>query len=170
MRTLSLFRHAKSSWSKKGLQDFDRPLNARGLKAAPAMGAYMAQHAILPDLILCSTAKRTIETLELALQAFPAEPEVRYDDTLYLASPSEILKRVKSYGMDFPHIMVIAHNPGIHACALRLAGEGPDDAMAALAAKFPTAALAVIDFPSASWRDIKDGEGRLRLFMVPKAL
>ena len=77
MLTLSLLRHAKSSWANPGQQDFDRPLNERGLEAAPRMGAFMAEHGIAPDLVLCSPSVRTRQTLDLVLPHFSPAPTVR---------------------------------------------------------------------------------------------
>ena len=76
MRRLMLLRHAKSDWAKPGLRDHDRPLNPRGRESAPKMGAYMVRHALLPDLIIASTAKRVTETLDHLLPAFERPPKV----------------------------------------------------------------------------------------------
>lgn len=170
MLTLSLLRHAKSSWSEDDLSDYDRPLNKRGKTAAPAMGNYIAQNNLQPDLILCSPAKRARETMNLMLKAFPTEPEIRFEDTLYHASPRVILEHVQAYGMDYPHILVIGHNPGFHAFALRMTKSASPKDMTALLENYPTAALAVLDLDAPSWNQVKEGEAHLRLFMMPKAL
>jgi phosphohistidine phosphatase len=170
MLTLSLLRHAKSSWAEPSQEDFDRPLNERGREAAPAMGKYMAAQKLAPDLILCSTAVRARETLELVLPHLPHGTVVEYEDGLYLTAATMMLKRVRAIGSDVGHLMLIGHDPGIHALATKLAGSGDPELLDALAAKFPTAGLAVIVFDAKGWNAVKPGEGRLKIFMTPKRL
>jgi phosphohistidine phosphatase len=171
MLTLTLLRHAKSSWDDPALDDHDRPLAKRGTKAAPEIAKYLKHEELLPNLILCSGAVRTRATLALILAEVgrPA-PEIRYDDTLYLAAPETILQRIQSVEPDHTHVMVIGHNPGMHALALELTGGGERKAVAALATEFPTAALAVLTFDAAQWRDIKTASGRLEHFVTPRRL
>lgn len=170
MLTLSLLRHAKSSWANPGQQDFDRPLNERGLEAAPRMGAFMADHGIAPDLVLCSPSVRTRQTLGLVLPHFSTAPTVLYEDALYLGAPSTLLKRIRKLDGAIQHAMIVAHDPGLHQLAMELPGSGDPDVMQALAQKFPTAALVVIVFEGRSWSKVKPGAGRLELFMSPKRL
>ena len=170
MLTLSLFRHAKSSWANPGQQDFDRPLNERGLDAAPRMGAFMAENAIVPDLVLCSPSVRTRQTLDLVLPHFSAKPIIFYEDTLYLASASTLIKRVRKLDADIQHAMIVAHDPGLHRLAMELPGSGDPDMLQTLAQKFPTAGLAVIVFEGRSWSRVKPGGGQLKVFMTPKRL
>lgn len=169
MVTLSLFRHAKSAWSNPALGDFDRPLAPRGTMAAPDMGRFIAGNGLEPDVILCSTARRARQTLDLALPEFETRPEVQFTDDLYLAGPAEMLKLVRRLEGSCSHAMLVGHNPGMQALALELVGKGDETKIESLNQKFPTAALAVIDF-DCSWRDLAPGEGRLRIFIVPKAL
>jgi phosphohistidine phosphatase len=171
MRTVSLFRHAKSSWDNPGADDFERPLAKRGEKAAPRMGAFMAETSIVPELILCSPARRTRETLELVLPHLEPAPIVLVEEPLYLASAATLLARLRQVEAGIAHVMVIAHDPGLHQLALELSGRGEAETLHALASKFPTAALAVIDFEKArDWSRIRPGAGHLRLFMAPKML
>lgn len=170
MLTLSLLRHAKSSWANPGQQDFDRPLNERGLDAAPRMGAFMAGRGIVPDLILCSPSARTRQTLGLVLPHFSPAPAILYEDPLYLGAPSTLLKRIRKLHADTRHAMIVAHDPGLHQLAMELPGSGDPDVMQALAQKFPTAALVIIVFEGRSWSKVKPGAGRLELFMSPKRL
>ncbi|NOX94757.1 MAG: histidine phosphatase family protein, partial [Alphaproteobacteria bacterium] len=95
MKRLTLMRHAKSSWDKPDVHDFDRTLNERGGKAAPLMGVYMKENRLIPDYILCSSAVRTRQTLELILPYFDDATEVIFSDRLYLASPDAMLKLIK---------------------------------------------------------------------------
>jgi phosphohistidine phosphatase len=170
MLTLSLFRHAKSSWDNQDLEDFDRPLNDRGKAAAPRMGKFMAKEGIVPDLILCSPAVRARQTLELALPHFRPEPTVNYEDDLYLTASTTLLKRIRKLEAKVHHAMIVGHDPGMHRLAVELAGSGEPELLQALTRKFPTAGLAVIQFDVNAWSKVKPGAGRLRLFMTPKRL
>jgi phosphohistidine phosphatase len=169
MVTLSLLRHAKSAWNNPGLGDFDRPLAPRGQKAALRMGRFLAENDILPGLVLCSSAVRARETLQRVLPALPVEPDVRFDDRLYLAGPRDMIALLRETQDEYDHVMLVGHNPGMHVLALELVEDGESSAIAQLGHKFPTAALAVIDF-SRPWQDISAGGGTLRLFALPRAL
>ncbi len=170
MLMLSLLRHAKSSWDEP-LDDFERPLAKRGIKAASDMGAYLAGESLRPDLVLCSGAVRTRATLALVFSALgPPAPEVIHDDALYLAMPSLLLGRVRRIEGRASHTLIIGHNPGLHGLALDLVGEGEGEDITALATKFPTAALAVITFEVARWSAVKPGGGRLARFVTPRRL
>jgi phosphohistidine phosphatase len=170
MLTLSLLRHAKSSWADPAQDDFDRPLNERGREAAPRVGAYMAEQKLAPTLILCSPAVRTRQTLALVLPHLQRTAEVAYEDDLYLASTGQLLKRIRKTAAAVSHLMIVGHDPGMHAIATKLASSGDPATLDLLAAKFPTAGLAVILFDTKSWADVGHGDGRLRLFMTPKRL
>ena len=170
MLTLSLLRHAKSSWDSPGLDDFDRPLARRGEEAAPRMGAYMKKHRIAPQLILCSTAARTRQTLDLVLPHLAGPPAVAYEDALYLAAAKALLARVRKIDPKVTHALLVGHDPGMHELAVDLAATGDAEALAALARKFPTAGLAVIGFKASAWSTIASRKGRLELFVTPKTL
>jgi phosphohistidine phosphatase len=171
MLTLSLLRHAKSSWADPELEDHERPLAKRGTKAAGAMGAFIARQGLRPDLVLCSGSVRTRATLALVLPELGAPPpQVVYDDDLYMAKPAALLARVHKVKNDVRHAMLVGHNPGLHALALELTGKGNRKDVAALATKFPTAALAVLSFKAEKWPEIGPGAGKLELFMTPRRL
>jgi len=169
MVTLSLLRHAKSSWAESGLRDFERPLAPRGQQAAPRMGAFIKALSLVPDLVLCSPAARAIETLEYALPELGKTPDLRYEEGLYHAGPRQMLQLLNDVSAATGHVMLVGHNPGMHALALGLVGEGKADDLQALRQKFPTAGLAVIDFEE-DWPQVGPGMGSLRLFMVPRRL
>lgn len=170
MLTLSLFRHAKSSWDDPDLKDFNRPLAPRGEAAAPRMGAFMAEHDVQPELILCSPAVRTRQTLDLVLPYLKSDPRVVYQDGFYLAPASQLLARVRKIEAKVRHVMIVGHDPGMHGLSIELAGCGAPKLMQALAAKFPTAGLAVLDFDVDEWGKVGPGLGQLRMFMMPKRL
>ena len=172
MRTLLLFRHAKSSWDDPSLDDHDRPLSPRGLRDAPRMGRFIAQLGCHPDLVLCSTAVRTRETLRLALGPLleATVPEISFDRDLYEVPARHIRGIVSATPDSVATMMVIGHNPGMQDLALELTGNGEPEDRRRLAAKYPTAALALITFPVSSWRNIGPGAGNLVTFMTPKLL
>lgn len=170
MLTLSLFRHGKSSWDMPSLKDFDRPLSERGQADVPRVGAYMAARKITPELVLCSPAVRTRQTLDLLVPHLGNGPTVVYEDGFYLASPSALLKRVRQIESKMHHVMIVGHDPGLHGLALDLSGEGNPQELQALSGKFPTAGLAVIAFKARDWSGVKAGAGRLTLFITPRRL
>ena len=171
MLTLSLLRHAKSAWDDPGLDDFERGLAPRGIKTAPEVGKYLKRQKLVPDLVICSGAVRARATLALILPEFGAPaPEIQYDDDIYLAHPAALVDVVKKIADGPQHVVLIGHNPGIHALALELTGSGDRQALAELATKFPTAALAVLTFGAARWREIKAGSGRLEQFVTPRKI
>lgn len=170
MRTLIIFRHAKSSWADASLEDFDRPLAPRGEKAAPLMGAYLAQHGLLPDLIFCSASQRTRQTLALASTAWSAQPETIFDDDLYHATVPALMKAIKAAPDEKRHLMVIGHNPGLQSLLLELIGSGSPEGRSGIAHKFPSGAVAVLTFDVDRWAGIQPGSGHLNMFMTPHQL
>ena len=174
MKTLILMRHAKSDWSGPGVQDHDRPLNTRGQKAAVRMAGYLVDHALLPDLVLCSTAKRARQTLDALLAAVEVDLPVHYRRALYFTSPDVILEEIRdtpdALNARVDSLMLVGHNPDTQAVALHLAGDALDPAVSAIAQKFPTGSAAVFRFNVTHWRDVAWGAGILQAFVKPKAL
>lgn len=168
MLTLTLFRHAKSSWDHANLTDFDRPLNERGEHDALIMGRYLAEHKLIPDLVMCSAARRTRQTLDLASADWPVKPLTEYSEALYLATTDTMLGLLRNLEGHPAHVMIIGHNPGMHSFAMNMAGTGEADARYALSSKYPTAAIASITFDAENWPDVRSGKGTLRLFITPK--
>lgn len=170
MRRLILFRHAKSDWSDDGLDDHDRGLSARGRKAAGPMGAWLAGRGFRPDLVLCSTARRAKTTWDLAKSAFTPSPKARFERGIYLAPPTALLDQVRSAEADVQTLLIVGHNPGLEQFVELLASKGDPEARRALSEKFPTAGIAVIDFPYDDWSKISPNDGRLDRFVTPRAL
>ncbi|WP_029029185.1 SixA phosphatase family protein [Salinarimonas rosea] len=168
MRRLILFRHAKSAYPD-GVGDHDRPLDARGRADAPRMGAYLAAEALLPDLVLVSSARRTQETFALAGAAI-GPVETREEPRIYEAAAERLLGVVRETPDTVRTLLVIGHNPGMEDLATSLVGFGDRYAFARLREKFPTAAIAVIDLDAESWADVVPREGRLERFVTPKGL
>jgi len=170
MLTLSLLRHAKSSWKNPTLPDRERPLATRGVADAPLMGRAMAERGIDPELILCSSARRTVDTLALVLPELKVEPKVVYEDSLYHASPAEMLQMLRAIQPGASRVMIVGHNPEIQAFALDLIGSGPKHMRDRLTEKFPTAGLVVINFTAGLWSSVDVNSGSLKLFLTPKEL
>jgi phosphohistidine phosphatase len=170
MLTLSLLRHAKSSWKNPTLPDRERPLASRGVADAPVMGRAMAERGIDPELILCSSARRTVDTLALVLPELKVEPKVVYEDSLYHPSPAEMLEMLRAIQPGANRVMIVGHNPEIQAFALDLIGSGPKHMRDRLTEKFPTAGLVVINFTAGLWSSIDVNSGSLNLFLTPKEL
>ncbi len=168
MLTLALLRHAKSSWSNPTLHDRDRPLATRGVADAPLMGKAMAERGIDPELVLCSSARRTRDTLDLVLPELRVEPKIVYEDALYHASTKEMLDMLHGVQPGANRVMLVGHNPEIHAFALDLVGAGPKHFRDRLSAKYPTAGLAVINFANGLWNSVAVNSGTLNLFLTPK--
>lgn len=168
MKTLILMRHAKSSWTADDLADHDRPLAPRGREAAPRIGNWLKKQKLRPGLILCSTATRVQETLTLLRPSLPDSVKVQSKKGLYMALPREILAEIGKVAGETETLMVIGHNPGIGSLAHWLAGQGDTKEIARLGEKFPTAAVAVLDFDIESWRDVDGEAGTLRHFITPK--
>jgi phosphohistidine phosphatase len=170
MRELLLLRHAKSSWNQPGVPDHERDLAPRGIAAAERMGDLLQELGLVPDRILCSTARRTVRTWELAGTRLLHPPAVTWCEALYLAAPDRILGLVRGEGVAARRLLLVGHNPGMHQLANRLTGAGAPAPRARLAEKFPTAGLARLVFAIASWAELAPGSGELTGFWRPRDL
>lgn len=172
MAILHLMRHAKSDWDHPNLVDHDRPLAARGERAASLIGAYMEQEGVEPDLILCSSARRTQETLERILPYLPDGTEVRIEPKLYAASVTQMLALAAAAGEGVDQVLLIGHNPGTQYVAMQLAGSGDPGSLQELRTKYPTAALTSIELPGplSELMSPEGAAGELLRFITPKSL
>ena len=170
MKTLILMRHAKSAWDDPQQKDIDRPLNGRGRKAAPQMGAWLAGAGYKPEVVLCSTAQRTRETLDLMKGSLPARVQTEFLQSLYMAAPREMLTEIGKVPAKAVTVMLLGHNPGIGSLAGLLAGSGESRALGNLHSKFPTAAIAVLTFDVPQWSALAPGSGKLIAFQRPRDL
>jgi phosphohistidine phosphatase len=174
VKRLLLLRHAKTVPGGPGTDDHERPLMARGRADAPAMGRYIRDHGYEPELILSSTSRRTVETVELLSVQLQGPARTEYKESLYLAEPSDILAAIRVVADKVTTLMVVGHNPGMEAIATELAREPVKrkerDRFDLIEEKFPTAALAVLDFDVAHWRAIEAGRGALSDFVRPRDL
>jgi phosphohistidine phosphatase len=168
-KRLMLLRHAKSDWPV-GVADRERPLSGRGGKAARRMGAYLVAEGLVPELVLVSTARRTLLTWCLVATGFDPVPMAREVDGLYAATASEILTLLRDLDSDAASVMVIAHNPGLEDLTLLLMASDGGETGRRLGEKFPTSGLAVLDFTLSRWRDLGPGQGTLERFVTPKSI
>ena len=167
MRQLLLLRHAKSSWDDPGMTDHARPLNARGRRAAAAMRTAMAGLGLAPELVLVSSARRTLQTVE-ALEPWRAAPRVEPLDGLYLAGAEQLLDVLRTVDAGTRSVLVVAHNPGLQDLALTLDGEAGEHTRR-LEAGYPTAALAEFEL-AGPWSGLQRGGARLLRFLCPNDL
>jgi phosphohistidine phosphatase len=169
-RQLLLLRHAKAVLGGPGMEDIDRPLAERGQKAAKVMGRWLAEHDLVPSLVLCSPAVRTRETWEIAARELP-KTDTRFLDALYdFGDGSALLKAVRKHGGSVPRLLLVTHNPATQGLALSLAAGGDKALLRQMAEKYPTAGLAVITFPGEDWSATAEGTGRLEAFIRPRDL
>ncbi|MFI1717114.1 SixA phosphatase family protein [Streptomyces sp. NPDC053513] len=166
-RSIVLLRHAKADWNDG--PDHERPLAERGRKDAPVAGRRLADSGIAFDLALCSTAVRTRETWKLAVHELPARPRTVYEERIYEASLGELIAVVNETPDTVDNLLLVGHNPGMHALADALAGESEGDLLPRMnRSGFPTAAFAVVTFEG-SWKSVEHGVGRLVDFWAPHA-
>lgn len=161
-KVLLLMRHAKSSWEDGRLADFERPLNGRGKQDAPRMGELLRKRELLPDLIITSEARRARDTTQRVVEASGYEGEVRSTRELYEAEPEDFLEVLQDVPDSCARVMLVAHNPGLEMFLELLTG---------IAEALPTGALAAIQLPVASWRELHEGvRGKLLGLWSPKTL
>ena len=158
---LILTRHAKSDWDDPTLPDHDRPLNDRGRRSARALGDWLARRGYDPEEVLCSSARRTVETWERVSEAvFETRPDLRLEPQLYHASPDVMLRVLQS--ATAPTVMMIGHNPGIAEFAAMLPARPP---LSPEFRRYPTAATLVADFQAARWAEVRSGQGSVLDFV-----
>ena len=166
-KRLFVLRHAKSSWDNPGLDDHERPLASRGRRALEVMSSHMKDSGINPDLVLCSSSRRTRETLS----GLGVGGEHLIEPALYSASCDEVIARLRELAEDVSAAMVIGHNPALQVLVLRLTNHDAglvDSRRDAIKRKFPTGALATISIQCA-WGELASGRGRLEDYVTPKA-
>ena len=161
MKTLFLLRHAKSSWKEPALSDFERPLNDRGRKAAELIGKFIAKQNVTIDLVICSPAVRARQTIELALKAARRSPELRFDQRVYEASPTQLLEIISQIEDDRKSVLLVGHNPGMEELLGLMVG---------VEQHMPTATLAQLVLSSKKWDKVVAEKGVLESFVRAKDL
>jgi phosphohistidine phosphatase len=168
MKTLTLLRHAKSSWDDPVQRDFDRPLNKRGRKAARTIGREMRSQGLRFDKVLASPAVRVIETLADVTEGYGQAIEPDYDKRVYLASAEALLEFVQATDDAASALLIVGHNPGLENLVLLLAQDGA--LRSEVLIKYPTATLAEISLPVEHWSEVREGIGTLARFIRPRDL
>jgi phosphohistidine phosphatase len=164
-RRIVLLRHAKADWPE--VADHERPLADRGRADASVAGRRLAETGIAFDLALCSTAARTRETWKLAVHELPRRPRTVYEDRLYDATLGDLLALINETPDDVNDLLLIGHNPSMHALADAMAGSAGGEAVARMTrGGFPTAAFAVIGVDR-DWKSVELGVGTIQEFWAP---
>lgn len=162
MKTLLLMRHGKSSWKHAELPDHERPLNKRGKKDAPMMGKLLKAKELVPQKVLCSTALRARETVDLMREEGGIDFDIQYLGEFYLAESQTYLDAIYQLPDELERVMIVGHNPGLEGLVQMLG-----DKIESL----PTAAIAYLVFPVKSWQDLRDKpQGELVEFWRPREL
>lgn len=171
MKTLGLFRHAKSDWNDARLRDFDRPLNERGRQGAALMGKHIKDEFCNWDRIIASPAVRVTQTIDIAGEAAGSSPPINWDRRIYLASSATLLDLILEEQPGSDRIIMVGHNPGMEDLIFDLV---PDDGSSPLRdiveVKFPTATFAVLELDIDDWADAAEGCARLVHLKRPRDL
>ena len=161
MKTLTVIRHAKSSWKDAGLTDRERPLNARGEHDAPVMGARLLAADIRPSLIISSPARRAWTTARIIATeiGYPRE-FLQREDRLYLAGVKDIIATLAEQDAGFNSVAIVGHNPGLTEFVNRL--------VPGLTSNLPTCGIVTVDLDTEDWDLSFIPACELRLFDYPK--
>ncbi|MEM7669017.1 MAG: histidine phosphatase family protein [Pseudomonadota bacterium] len=170
MKKVILLRHAKSSWSDPDLADHDRPLNRRGMVSAPVIAQWLAHHEHLPDTVICSSSKRTRQTVKRMREVLPDLPTPRIETDLYHATPEIMLRRMADLPKSCKSVMLVGHQPGLGTLTRKLSDANPRRRCARAFEHFPTAAAAVLEADIEDWSDLGYHEAAFIDFGVPREL
>lgn len=161
---LYIMRHAKSDWSGPETADHERPINKRGQKNAKQIGQWMKTNNYIPQKIMCSTAIRAKQTIELVTEQIEVSSEnIDYDKSLYLAAPDTLIELIQLYKNDVSSLMLVAHNPGLEQLINFLSKQ--EDEYKSMT----TANLAIFEFTDNQFNPEID-KGKLIEFIKPKEL
>ena len=169
MRRLLILRHAKTERAEPGERDRDRKLTGRGRADAPIIGAYLAHHGLVPDLVLVSPAARAVETWALIAPSFAKTPRVVTEDRIYTAAADTLAELIRET-RGAQALLIVGHNPGLQDLAMQLIASGDTEARERVNEKLPTSGLAVIDFPFDDWARLRANTGRLERFVSPRLI
>jgi len=164
-RALFLLRHGHASPPPPGASDHDRALTDAGRSDAAWIGPRIGAHAHGPTLLLCSSARRAVETLAALRPSLPAAAEVRIERDLYLATADSLLARIREVESRYAGLLLVGHNPGVASLARALARPGPE--AVAIERGFPAGALAVLVFACDDWRGVAAGQAVVAEFTAP---
>ena len=170
MKRLAILRHAKSSWDDPSLDDFDRPLNERGWKAARRMGRELKDRSMRFDLVLASMAARVRETIDGVQEKYDFAAPIRFEPRLYGPSDATLLELVRALAEEVKAPLIVGHNPGLERLIAGLTRDDRKGLRRRIAGKFPTGALALIDLPTRRWSEVERDSGELAELILPKEL
>jgi phosphohistidine phosphatase len=170
VRRLAVLRHAKSSWDEPDLDDFERPLNERGLKAARRMGRELKDRGLRFDLVLASTAARVRQTIDGLAEKYDFAAPLRFEQEIYLASAATLLSRVRALPDSVQAPLLVGHNPGLEHLLIELTRDDGRGFRQRIAGKYPTGALAVIELPAESWPAVTPASGTIVELILPRDL
>jgi len=169
MKTLTLLRHAKSSWDDTVARDFDRPLNAKGQRAAATMGRHMKSLGLEFDHVIASPAQRVTETIEHLITGYGETLAPESDRRIYLASAATLLDIVRELPDAHTRVLLVGHNPGLEDLVLLLVPDRVGDTLRdGIEEKYPTAALAELTLDTAHWADFAANAATLSRFIRPR--
>jgi len=169
-KTLVLLRHAKAESGTALQEDSTRALALKGIAGAGLIGAYLKRQQINPELVLCSSAVRTRQTLAEVQRSFSPPLDVQYHDRLYHASVADMLTAIEAVPEDVHTLMLVGHNPGLHQLCLKLARLGDERKIDMLAMKFPTASCVSLRYENTSWAELGKAKGMMVDFVTPATL
>lgn len=170
MKRLTILRHAKSSWDDPHLEDFNRPLNDRGWKAARRMGRELEKRGAKFDLVIASPAARVRETIDGLTEKLKLNVDIRYEPQIYEASLGTLVEMVRDIRESARSVLMVGHNPGLQQLIVELTHEAPDDRRSRVERKFPTAGLATIKLPVDRWNAVTAGIGEIAELILPKEI
>ena len=171
MKILYVLRHAKAERDSPTGGDYDRPLAPRGRDDAARLGQIMNKGPTpRPDMIVTSSAQRTMETVAQLTAHWSKPPQIQADDKLYLAPAARLMETVRHLADTAHSALLVGHNPGIEDFAVQLAGKAPADALTRMRGKFPTCALASFEIAADSWSQVGPDLARFVAFVTPKDL
>jgi phosphohistidine phosphatase len=170
LKRLAVLRHAKSSWKDRQLDDFERPLNERGRRAARRMGREMTERRMHFDFVLASPAVRVRETIEGVRQEHELDAQIRFEPRIYMARVAELLELIGTIPEKASSALLVGHNTSAERLVIKLAQDDERGLRRRVEEKFPTAALAVIELPIDSWNELQPESGRLVELIYPADL
>ena len=170
MKTLTLLRHAKSGWDDAVTRDFDRPLNAKGKRAAALIGRHLHDRAVAFDHVVASPAVRVGETLDGVAQGYGRALAAQWDQRIYLASAATLLDVIHDLPAAAERVLLVGHNPGLEDLVLLLVPDDADGLRGVVEEKYPTATIAEMSFTIADWGEACAGTARLDRLVRPRDL
>jgi phosphohistidine phosphatase len=170
MKRLTIVRHAKSSWDDAAVDDFNRPLNERGWKAARRLGRELKHRGLRFDLVIASTAARVRETIDGMQENYDFAAPIQFEPRMYGASTDVLLSLARELPDTVHMPLFVGHNPGLERLLVELTRDDGAGLRHRVAGKYPTGALAVMELPAHHWADVAPGSGEIVELILPKEL